>query len=77
MALYAMVNTAGNFVADMVDWDGTSDYWIPPAGHTMVLLAEGAFCSPGFTYSGGIFVPPPIGTDGAVMAAKLRAQAGK
>ena len=76
MALYAMVNDTHQFVADMVEWDGTSDYWIPPAGHTMV-LAENKFCSPGFTYDGTDFLPPPLGADGVERAAQLRAQAGK
>ena len=76
MALYAMVNDAKQFVADVVEWDGTTDYWIPPAAHTMV-LAEDKFCSPGFTYNGTDFVPPPLGADGTVLAAQLRAQAGK
>lgn len=76
MPLYAMVNTAHQFVADMIEWDGTTDYWIPPAAHTMV-LAEDKYCSPGFTYNGTDFVPPPQGQDGALVAAALRAQAGK
>ena len=76
MALYAMVNTAKQFVADMVDWDGTTNYWIPPADHTMV-LAEDKYCSPGFTYNGTDFIPPPIGADGTIMVANLLAQAGK
>jgi len=76
MVAYAMVNTAKAFVADVVDWDGTTDYWVPPAGHTMI-LAEGVFVAAGFTWDGTNFVPPPIGTDGTLMAAALRAQAGK
>jgi hypothetical protein len=76
MATYAMVNTAGQFVADVVDWDGTEDYWIPPAGHTMV-LAEGKYCGAGFTWNGTDFVPPPQGTDGSLTASALRAKAGK
>jgi hypothetical protein len=76
MALYAMVNTAGQFVANLVDWDGTTDYWVPPADHTMV-LAEDLYCSPGFTYNGTDFLPPPLGTDGPLVAAALKAQAGK
>jgi len=76
MALYAMVNTAGQFVADMVDWDGTTNIWIPPADHTMILVAD-RYCAAGFTYNGTDFVPPTQGQDGTEVAAALRAQAGK
>lgn len=76
MTLYAMVNTAKAFVADMVDWDGTNEFWIPPAGHSMI-LAEGRYCSQGFTWNGTDFVPPPQGANGTQTAAQLRAQAGK
>jgi len=76
MALYAMVNTAGTFVAAMVDWDGTEDFWVPPADHTMV-LAEDMYCAAGFTWDGTNFVPPPQGENGPATAAMLLAKAGK
>jgi hypothetical protein len=78
MSLYAMVVDAYPYVADLIEWDGTTDYWVPPAGVTMV-LADDKFVSPGFTYDSGTgeFLQPPQGTVGSVMAAELAAKAGK
>lgn len=57
MAQYAMVNDEKGFVANMVEIFTPGEF-VAPAGHTLV-LADGVFVGPGFTYDGTDFFPPP------------------
>jgi len=64
MARYAMVQDGSGFVANVVERDGSTETWTPPAGYTMV-LDEPPSAGPGFTYADGVFTPPPTGGPGA------------
>jgi hypothetical protein len=63
MARYAMVHEATGFVVNVVEWDGDTATWQPPAGHMMV-LDEPPSAGPGYTYDGEKFIPPPGGQPG-------------
>jgi hypothetical protein len=61
MARYAMVQDASGVVVNVIEWDGNTETWQPPAGHTMV-LDEPPSAGPGATYDGEKFIPPPAWT---------------
>jgi hypothetical protein len=63
MARYAMVHSASGFVANVIEWDGNEENWMPPEGYEMVEDTEGK-AGPGFTYVDGAFTPPPGGQPG-------------
>jgi len=62
MARYAMVHEQFHYVANVIEWDGNTDNWQPPAGFYMVEDVEGV-ATPGGTYdqTTETFVPPPGG----------------
>jgi hypothetical protein len=65
MARYAMVDDQSGIVVNVFEWDGDEASWQPPAGYTMVEDVDiGA--SPGFSYDGDSFVPPPGGQPGLI-----------
>ena len=35
MARYAMVHSQFHYVANVIEWDGNTDNWAPPAGYDM------------------------------------------
>jgi hypothetical protein len=63
MARYAMVQDASGIVVNVIEWDGDTATWQPPAGYTMVEDTESK-AGPGYSYAGGQFVPPPGGNPG-------------
>lgn len=60
MPRYAMVNDEKQFVANVILWSGNEADWIPPAGHTMMLVDD-VPCAPGWTVESGNFIAPPSG----------------
>lgn len=58
MPRYAMVEDGANIVVNVIMWDGDTETWQPPPGHTMVEDPDGK-AGPGFSYVDGEFVPPP------------------
>jgi len=59
MARYAQVQQASGFVTNVFEWDPEAAPGLtPPAGYTFVADPE-VTASPGFTYDGTAFVPPP------------------
>lgn len=60
MARYAMVHHLTGFVANVIEWDGSTATWMPPDGYDMVEDVN-AEAGPGFQYKDGIFTPPPGG----------------
>lgn len=59
MARYAQVHSQFHFVANIVEWDGNTETWQPPAGFDMIEDPEGR-AGPGFMYDPetGEFIPP-------------------
>ena len=57
---YAMVHDQYHYVANVIEWDGNTETWMPPAGYYMVEDPD-ALASPGYSYDGDEFVPPPGG----------------
>lgn len=57
MARYAMVEDATSLVVNVIEWDGNTATWQPPAGVTMVEDSAGS-AGPGDSYADGIFTPP-------------------
>lgn len=60
MARYAQILEAAGFVVNVIEWDGNTATWQPPAGYVMVEDTKSE-AGPGFTYVDGQFVPPPGG----------------
>lgn len=59
MNRYAMVQSASGFVANVIVIEDISTY-TPPTGYEMVPDPENA-ASPGYTWDGTTFTPPPTG----------------
>ena len=59
---YAMVEKS--LVLNVILWNGDND-WTPPAGITMVSLADDSLVAPGWTYDGKQFISPAIASPGA------------
>jgi hypothetical protein len=59
---YAMVHEQYHYVANVIEWDGNTETWMPPAGFYMVEDPDG-MAGPGFTYDAASaeFSPPPGG----------------
>jgi hypothetical protein len=55
-----MVDDASGIVVNVVEWDGDEATWKAVDGYTMVEDADNA-ASPGFTWDGTTFLPPPGG----------------
>lgn len=67
MARYAMVEDTSQIVVNVIEWDGNTETWRPPAGYTMVEDAN-AEASPGYSWDGSQFMPPPGGEPGTAFA---------
>jgi len=63
MARYAMVEDISGIVVNVIEWDGDTSNWQPPAGYTMIEDTEGQ-AGPGYHHDGAKFVPPPGGQPG-------------
>jgi hypothetical protein len=60
MARYAMVHDASGIVVNVIEWDGDTATWQPPAGYTMVEDKDNK-AGPGGSYKDGGFAPVPAG----------------
>jgi hypothetical protein len=58
-----MVQDSSEIVVNVIEWDGDTAKWQPPAGYTMVEDVNGE-AGPGFSYHDGTFTPPPGGEPG-------------
>lgn len=59
MARWAMVHEASTFVANVIEWDGNTANWQPPAGYKMVEDKDSKASSGGTWTEAGGFLPPP------------------
>jgi hypothetical protein len=64
MARYAMVQDSSGVVVNVIEWDGNTATWAPPAGYTMVEDTNNEI-GVGGTYEDGTYTPPPSGQPGA------------
>jgi hypothetical protein len=57
---YAQVHEQYFYVANVIEWSGNTEEWMPPAGFFMVEDPD-MKAGPGFTYDqeSGEFIPPP------------------
>jgi hypothetical protein len=60
MARYAMVQDASSIVVNVIEWDGNTETWQPPAGYTMVEDTKNEI-GVGGSYEDGVYTPPPVG----------------
>lgn len=60
MARYALVHSASGFVANVIVIEDVSTY-TPPTGYEMVPDPDPAAASPGYSWDGSAFTPPPTG----------------
>ncbi|CAB3720242.1 hypothetical protein LMG22037_04702 [Paraburkholderia phenoliruptrix] len=56
MNSYAIVENG--VVSNVILWDGQTE-WTPPPGSTVMKLADGIECGPGYTFDGTNFIAPP------------------
>lgn len=63
MARYAQVLETAGVVVNVIEWDGNTATWQPPAGYTMISDPD-MMSAPGFSWDGTSFTPPPGGEPG-------------